>query len=500
MDINRGYTIFGRQVGYVIGASIAIALLALIQLPILTKGLGTTLYGTWSLIKVTISLVVPFALLGFESAIVRFLSAEKDKAKISEDFLSAGSTVFIFGAVLSLLLFLFSDYLASSIFKDIDSSSYIKLASILILFNALDGLTLTFFRMQRKIGLYTTLNISRNALQVGLIVAAVLMGYELTGVIIAVIASGAVFVVINLFIILRQTGLRLPRFSNTKSYLRWGAPLIPNFAILWIIQVSDRYIVSYFLGVAAAGIYSAAYTMANYAAFVLSPLSIVLYPTIIKLYEEKEISETRKYLKYSLKYFMLIALPSAFGLSILAQPLLSLLTKPEFVTGNTVVPFVAFSAVFFGFYRICLYIIFLVNRTGLTVRLLGTAAALNIVLNIILIPPMGIVGAAVATLVAYVVLGMLTLIVSRRYLKFDLSLLFVLKSAIASAIMALCIYLFDPASVTEVIISIVGGILIYFGVLLIMKGLSKSEIRFFLNFVKEHLQRLRLGKGRRREP
>jgi O-antigen/teichoic acid export membrane protein len=489
MDTNIGYTRFGRQVGYVIGASAAIALLGFVQLPILTKGLGTTLFGTWSLINATILLIVPFALLGFESAIIRFLSAEKDKGKISEDFLSASSTVFIFGTVLSLLLFLFSDPLASSIFKDIDSSSYIKLASILILFNALEGLTLTFFRMQRKIGLYATLNISRNALQVGLIAVAVLMGYKLNGVIVAVIASGALFLAINLFIILRQTGLHVPRFSNTKSYLRWGVPLTPNFAILWIIQVSDRYIISYFLGVAAAGIYSAAYTMANYTAFVLSPLSIVLYPTIIKFYEEGEISETKKYLKYSLKYFMMIAIPSAFGLSIMAQPLLSILTKPEFVTGNTVVPFVALGAIAFGFYRICLYIIFLANKTYLTVRLLGTAAVLNIVLNIILIPPMGIVGAAVATLIAYVVLGMLTLIVSRRYLKFDLSLLFMLKSAIASALMALCIYLFDPASVTEVIISIVGGILIYFGVLLIMKGLSKSEIRFFLNFVRENLRK-----------
>jgi hypothetical protein len=65
-----------------------------------------------------------------------------------------------------------------------------------------------------------------------------------------------------------------------------------------------------------------------------------------------------------------------------------------------------------------------------------------------------------------------------------------LKSAIASAIMSLCIYLFDPSSGAEVIISIVGGILIYFGVLLIMKGLSKSEIRFFLNFVRENLGKL----------
>ncbi len=353
MDTTTEYTKFGRQFGYVISANVAIALLRFIQLPILTKGLGAALYGTWSLINATISLIVPFALLGLGDAIIRFLTAEKDKGRIGEGFLSALATVCISGISLSVLLFLFSDYLASLVFKDTASSFYIKLASVVIFFNSLDGLTLIFFRMQRKIGLYTALNLSRNALQVGLIVTAILMGYKLTGVIAAVIASGALFLVINLSIILRQTGFRLPRFSNIKSYLRWGVPLTLNPAMLWIIQVSNRYIVSYFLGVAAAGIYSAAYAIANYAAFIPSPLGIVLYPTIIKSYEEEKIDETRKYLKYSLKYFMMIAIPSAFGLSILAKPLLSILTGPEFVAGNTVVPFVAFGTVLFGFYQIC---------------------------------------------------------------------------------------------------------------------------------------------------
>ncbi len=490
----KEYTRFGRQVGYAVGAGIAIALLGFIQLPILTKGLGATLYGTWSLITVTVSLIVPFAILGFQSAIVRFLSAEKERDKISEDFLSACFTVFIVGTIFSFLLYLFSDYLASLIFKDIDSSFYIKLASVLILFNALDGLTLTFFRMQRRIGLYTALNLSRHVLQVGFIVAALLLGYELTGVIIAVIASGAIILAIQLLIILRQTGFRLPHFSNTKAYIRWGLPLTPNFAILWIIHVSDRYLVSYFLGVAAAGIYSAAYTIADYSIFIMSPLGIVLYPTIIKSYEEGKISETRRYLKFSLRYFMMIAIPSAFGLSMLAQPLLSLLTSPEFVAGKTIVPFVAFGAVFFGLYQICLYIIYLANRTHLTLRLLGIAAILNIVLNLLLIPIMGVVGAAIATFIAYGVLGILTTIVSRRYLKFDLGLPFMLKSTIASAIMALCIWLFDPEAVGTVLISAGGGIIIYFGLLLVLKGMSKSEINFFLNFARVNLAWFRFSK------
>ena len=490
MEPNREYTKYGQQVGYVIGANIALLLLGFIRLPILTKGLGATLYGTWSLINVTVTLIVPFALLGINSAIIRFLASEKDKGRIREDVLSACSVVFLSGAAFSILLFLFSDYLAASIFKDIHLSFYVKLASILILLDSIYMLILSFFRMQKKIGLYTTLNLSRNALVVGLIVLALLLGYKLTGVITAVIISVMLICLVELLIILRQVGFHIPRFSNMKSYLKWGVPLTPNSAISWIIKFSNRYMVSYFMGITAAGVYSAAYRIGEYASFTLMALSIVLYPTIIKSYEEGNLSETRKYLKYSLKYSMMIAIPSAFGLSILAKPILSILTTPEFITGTTVVPFVAFGAILFGLYQICLYIIYIANKTHLMVRLLGTSAALNIILNIILIPRMGIVGAAIATLIAYGVLGILTLLVSRRYLKFDLSVTFMLKAILASAIMTLCIWLINPESITLVIISIFAGVIIYFGGLLSVKGLSKSEIAFFVNFAKDSLRKI----------
>jgi len=185
------------------------------------------------------------------------------------------------------------------------------------------------------------------------------------------------------------------------------------------------------------------------------------------------------------------AIPAAFGLSILAKPILQILATSEFVPGSAVVPFVAYGAVLFGFYGICVYIFHLVKRTELVVRLLGISAVLNIILNIILIPRMGILGAAVATLIAYGVLGMLTLMITRKYLKFDLSIPFMLKSAFSSAIMTLCIWLINPESIALVIASIFAGILIYFGILLLLKGLSKEEITLFINFLKDNLKKAR---------
>jgi len=491
MQLNDEYTRYGSQIGYVVIANFALLLLGFIRLPILTKGLGTTLYGIWSLINITISLIVPFALLGFSASIVRFLAAKKNKNRIREDFLSAYFIVFISGSVLSVFLILFSDYLATTIFKGTNSSLYINLASILILLNSIKALIFSFFRTFKKIRLYTIIKLIQSGFEVGLIILFILFGLRLTGVISALIINGIIFNFIVSFVIFKQIGFRFPKFSRSKSYLRYGVPLIPNSAILWIIHSSDRYMISYFMGAAFAGIYSGAYSLGNYASFFLMPIGIVLFPTITKFYDEKNLAEVKNYLKYSLKYVMMIAIPSALGLSILAKPMLKILTTTEFIPGSTIVPFVACGAVLLSFYQICVYVIHLVKRTELIVKLLSTSAALNIVLNIVLIPRMGILGAGIATLIAYGVLGMLTVMITRRYFKFNLSVPFIFKSIFSSIIMVVCIRLINLASIISVLISILLGILVYFSVLLVIKGLNKREINFFINFLRSNVIKIR---------
>ena len=107
-------------------------------------------------------------------------------------------------------------------------------------------------------------------------------------------------------------------------------------------------------------------------------------------------------------------------------------------------------------------VLYLVGKTQIIIRLLGIAAVLNIVPNVILVPRIGIIGAGLASLIAYIVLGWLGLIVTRRYLKFDLSLSFLIKSALSSGFMALCIWLINPQSVLMVFVSIIAGIITYF--------------------------------------
>jgi O-antigen/teichoic acid export membrane protein len=495
MEPIKEYSRFTRQVSYVLIGNIILVLLGFLQLPILTKGLGANLYGTWALINATIAFIAPFAALGFYEAIIRFLAAETDKSRIRDDFTSAlFSTVLISGIAFSLLLFFLSDYLAAHIFNDIQSSGYIRLASFMIPLTCMSAMTSSYLTAFRKMGLMATFTVVQSAVNVGLIYLFLRFGYSLNGVITATIVASLLFHLTLLFIILKQIGFKLPGFSRLKLFLSYGLPLTPTSAVLWIISSSNRYLISYFIGVTATGIYSAAYNIGWYTVFLITPITRLLFPTISKSYDEQNLVETRKYLKYSLKYFLMIAIPSAFGLSILAKPILQVLTTSEFVTGNTIVPFIAFSGVLSGVYEISVFIIHLVKKTRLMFMLLAISALLNIVLNVLLIPRMGLTGAATATLVAYGIVCILILIVTRRYLKFELSVPFILKSVFSSLIMAICIWRINPESIAWILASIFIGFVVYFAVLLLIRGLSKEERAFFVNFSKDNLRKVRIIK------
>jgi len=485
------YKKFTQDVGLIGITQLLLRLGGLILIPIMTKTLGAHQYGIWAQISVAISLLTPLVMLGLSTTIVRFLAGEKEKEKIRESFLSVVAVIIFTGSLLSVILFCSSDFLASIVFSDINASYFIKAASFLVLISALDEITLTYFRIFGQIKMYSTLTLLKSFGEICLISYLLLSGFGLLGVIIALLIVGGVIFAVAFSHIMLQIGFKLPKFSELKPYLRYGMPLTPNAMIMWIINSSDRYVIGYFMGASAVGIYSAAYSMGSLITFFLTPIGFILFPTTSKLYEEKRIEEVRNYLKYSLKYFLIFAIPCAFGLSVLAMPLLHILTTSEFVSGSIVVPFVAFGVITFGIFQICIYIIHLAKKTELNVILLGTSAISNIILNIILIPYIGILGAAVATLISYSVLAAFTVFVSFKYLKFDIDWSFIVKSTISSTIMVLLILKINPIDVSQVLYSICIGAVVYFVSIVLLGGVTKTELKFFwdigMNFIGRSL-------------
>jgi O-antigen/teichoic acid export membrane protein len=208
----------------------------------------------------------------------------------------------------------------------------------------------------------------------------------------------------------------------------------------FITDWSDRYFLSYYRSEAELGLYTAGYNMANYVTlFLVSALNSALIPVTMNVYNEEGPEPARASLESFLRYYSLVAMPVLFGVSAVAPELIGLMASERYLPAATVIPWVLGAKVIQGAYYPFLAGLFLTKRTGWLALFLGIAAALNLGLNWLLIPRMGMIAAAITTLIAYAVYVFGGGIFSQRYLRLRFPLRSFAVYALAGALMFLAV-------------------------------------------------------------
>lgn len=478
------YKKFTKDVGLVGITQVVSVLKGLILLPILTKTLGAEMYGTWALIISAVSLLMPLALLQLGFAMTRFLAAEKDKAKICKGFYSIFAASSFTAFALSLLIFLLAEPLSVAVFGGADAAYFVKLAAFLVLLMTLDQVIIEYFMAFRQMGRYAVFSILQTVGEVLLTIYLVLSGYGLFGAIVSLLVVRALLFAAGVLVVGREVRVSKPSIAVIKSYLGFSLPMIPAMLCYWVVNLSDRYVIGYFMDVGDVGIYSAAYGLGSLVAFFWSPLSVTLLPAITRLYENNDIQELKNHLKYSFKFYLMFAIPSVFGLSILSKSMLTALTTPEFVSGYLIVPIVALATILFNCSSIGMNVVVLHKRTKLVGIIYVISALINIAMNIILVPIFGILGAAIATLVTFAAHLSIVGVIGFRRLPFDIDLIFIIKSAISSCVIGVIILRLSPLGIVDILISVGVVTVIYFGVLILLKGFTKEEYMLLKDIVR----------------
>jgi len=477
------YKLFGQRIGLIGIINILVSLSGIILLPILTKNLTIEDYGTWVQIIVTVGLIPSLVMLGLPGSIVRFLAAEKDKRKVQDGLYSVIVVILFTSLIASSLLFLFSNPLAESLFGG--RSDLVKILALIIPVECLNQVCLDCFRAFQQIKKYSAFVFLQTYGMVAFVAYAVFSGYGIFGAVLALLLSKILVLLIMASLIISTIGIKIPEFSYLKEYLHFGLPTVPGSLSNWVVGSSDRYLIGYLLGVAFVGYYAPGYSLGLIVYMFAAPLSILLLPALSKLYDEGKEEEVRIYLKYCLKYFLLLAIPSAFGLSLLSKQFLIVLSTQEIaMKGYLITPFIAVAMILQGAYKIISQIIALVKKMKIIGTVWVLAAVINFGLNVAFIPHFGILGAAVTTLVAYLFAFTFTLYHSSKYFKFDFDLKFILKSVFASVVMSLVIIKWSPVKTLDILIVIGVCAGVYAVVLLLLGGVKKEEIKFFREMSK----------------
>jgi O-antigen/teichoic acid export membrane protein len=194
-----------------------------------------------------------------------------------------------------------------------------------------------------------------------------------------------------------------------RQLLRYGLPLTAGFALSITISSSDRLLLGWLRGSDEAGLYAVAYDLPTYTLGVIfTIINLAAFPLAIRALEQDGPEAARAQLHKNFLLLAGIAIPAAVGIAALATPIANLLFGEQFSrAAGQIMPWIAIaaglSALKSGYFD---HAFTLGQRTFGMVKVLLAAASLNLLLNKLLIPDFGYMGAAYATLAAYA-LGLL---------------------------------------------------------------------------------------------
>lgn len=263
--------------------------------------------------------------------------------------------------------------------------------------------------------------------------------------------------------------------DELRVFSSYGAPLAVAFVLAMVISSSDRIILAWLIGEEAAGLYSASYDFVwQVTTLLFVAINLAAYPLVVKAYEQSEQSVAVKQITQNGSLFLLLAVPVTVGFILLAPQFAEVFLGAEFrQAAAELIPWVAVSAFLAGFRAYHFDLAFqLKKKTHLQVWVLGVAALLNVVLNLLLIPLLGIKGAILSTFLAYVFSLGLSIFLGRRLFKIPLSFADLLKTVLSSCVMAVAIVFLEAEAGS---LALVGQIL--FGALIY------AVMVFFLNFM-----------------
>ncbi|MHC1604825.1 MAG: flippase [Candidatus Methanofastidiosia archaeon] len=470
--------------GILLLSRIMISLSNVILLPLLTKNLGAVDYGIWAQAWATIFLATYLLEMGIPYSMSRFFPA-KEKKEISKDFYSILFFVILVAAAFSTFLFVFPGKIAGLIFGN--NILVVRVLSLIILVCTCNTVFLEILRALRKMKKYSFLLFSRDVVGIGLATIFVMSGKGIVGAMAAMLIARLIILACLIFFVHKLVSFSFPRFENLKVYLKFGIPIVPMNVSSWIVSSSDRYMIGLFLGSRFVGYYEPAYLLGQSVPFLLaSVIGFALTPSISKMFDEGDVKEVVKTLSFMLKSLLTISIPFIVGSVLLSKTILVLLSTDEIAANSyQVVPLVAIGLMFYGIKVILSQTFVLEKRTKMLGATYTFSALVNIALNIVLIPYIGIMGAAISTAVSYFVDVMVVYRWARGGVvpTFDSAAIakIVACSSLMGAWIVLYIYI---VSFLPTVIPLFSGVILYFALIYMFRIFTKEEIGMIKSMVK----------------
>ncbi|NLZ54329.1 MAG: polysaccharide biosynthesis protein [Thermoanaerobacteraceae bacterium] len=289
-------------------------------------------------------------------------------------------------------------------------------------------------------------------------------------------------------------GVKIQKFDRSifKKLLAYGLPLTATFALNFVVSSSDRIMLGWLKSTEASGLYAVGYDLAQQSLVMLMMVvNLAAYPLAVWNLEQKGIQAAQMQLKQNCILLLAIAMPAAAGLAILAPNIAHVILGEAFrQSAARIIPLISLGAFLMGFKAFYFDLSFQLGQHTQSQTLIALiSASVNILLNFWWIPKFGIYGAAYATIIAYALGLVLSVVFGRSIFLLPVPVVDMIKLSMATILTSLTLWpLAQFKGAWALMGQILFGIIIYGTILAVFDTLAvRTKTINLLNKAWRHI-------------
>jgi len=457
-------------------------IISILIVPLFTRYLTPTDYGVAGVLLVTSTLLLGICDLGLSNGVTRFFH---EKEKKSEVISTAQIAMVAVSGLIALLAWPFAARISEVFFSSSQYSYYVFLTFLTIPLTLMNTAPMMRWRLEEKAKIYAFFNVAKVITGVTLnIVLIVFLNRGLAGLFEGPLINAAFYALVIGGYSFYKNGVKF-NWSYFKEMMVFSIPFVFGLLAFWVMDWADRFILARMTSLHEVGLYNLGYSVGMAIMLPVGAFATAWPPFFISI---KDQEEAPKIYSLAFTYYSLIICFLVLILAVFSRDYFYFFTPAEYHDAYIVVPLVALAYAFKGHFSIASVGGFLKKKTIFQLVSDIIATAVNIVAMFILIPYLGRMGAAWATLIAYAALPILMyLLTSKIYpIKYEYGRLGLIM-VVGLIIYGLCTVFYQPTLTNVILRAIV--LLLYPIVFWLIGFFSPQEIKRLRNLKKGFLNR-----------
>jgi stage V sporulation protein B len=472
-----------RGMGWNLLGTLSVALFAFVYSIVIARLLHSDDYGKLTLLVTLAGTLVLLTSFGFESTINRFVPeyrVKKEFGKIKSLLRKLLLIRLVVISVISIILFFGSDFIATTVFSKPELGVYIRVLAVIVLPYGFEGifrsLLVSYYDLKYvniAILIARTVNFT---LAFSLFYA---FGEDLMGPIVADLITWTFLMAVYALKAFLTTKKPKAESIDLARVIRYSGFLyiftVTNFIIM---QQMDVILLGVFWESKIAGFYFLGYNLAYFSAnfFAVVLLGGIALSFYSELYAKKDFSSLKKAYSANFEFIYITMIPISVGGIVLARDLIGMLYGPEYfdVVAILIMFFISFNLTKVS--SITATYLSAMDKESKLLKSRAIFGATNVVLNLILIPQYGALGAVVGTAIAGILMTVYESYLVHKLVKPDYPVSFVGKVVLASLVMGALVFILHEYVTPFLPFLILIGLLVYVGIAYVLKPITSEVV------------------------